>query len=99
MSSRSRAFTEMKPAGWLVPHRDRFLQDLAEQGYAAETLRTYGDAASVFCHAVARRGVHAGKLAGRSLAATRAAALDEMSANKPGYKRYCLDRFINRGDQ
>lgn len=96
MSSRRRAFTEMKPAGWLAPHRDRFLKGLADQGYAADTLRTYGDAAAAFCQAVARRGIHAGKLAGRSLTVTRAAALDAMNANKPGcYKRYCLDRFID----
>ena len=95
MSSRNRSFTGTEPAGWLTSHRDSFLKTLAEQGYTAGTLRTYGDAASVFCKAVARRGVRAGKLAGRALTTARAAALDAMHANKPIYKRFCLDRFID----
>ena len=96
MSSQKRSFAETQQRlGWLAPHRERFLKNLADQGYAAETLRTYGNAVSVFCQAVAERRVHQGKLVGRTLSKTRAAALDAMHANKPVYKRFCLDRFID----
>jgi site-specific recombinase XerD len=96
MSSQRRSFTGTEePSDLLGPHRERFLTGLADQGYTAGTLRTYGDAATVFCREVARRGLHKGQLVGRALAKTRAAALDAMHANKPVYKRFCLDRFID----
>jgi integrase/recombinase XerD len=96
MSSQSSSSAGTQPpSGWLAPHRDRFLKSLADQGYTAGTVRTYGNAASVFCQAVAERGIRQGKLVGRALSKTRAAALDAMQANKPIYKRFCLDRFID----
>lgn len=52
MSSRRRSVTATTPpSDWLAPHRWRFLSSLADQGYTRGTLRTYGDAASVFCRA------------------------------------------------
>lgn len=96
MSSRRRSNTEtVPPSDWLAPHRQRFLSSLTDQGYTRGTLRTYGDAASVLCREVLRRRLLPGQLSGRALVKARAAALDQMRAIKPVYKRYCLDRFID----
>jgi integrase/recombinase XerD len=96
MSTRRRSFTgTQQPSDWLRPHRERFLRGLADQGYAGATLRTYRNAASVFCQEVLRRKVSEGQLVGRALAEARAAALDAMHTGKRVYKRFCLDRFID----
>ena len=96
MLSRSRSNTEAAPpSDWLAMHRQRFLSSLADQGYSRGTLRTYADAASAFCSEVLRRRLLPGQLCGRALVKARAAALDRMRANKPVYKRFCLDRFID----
>jgi hypothetical protein len=96
MSSRRRSNTEtVPPSDWLAPHRQRFLSSLAEHGYTRGTLRTYGDAASVLCREVLGRRLLPGELCGRALVKARASALDQMHANKPVYKRFCLDRFID----
>jgi hypothetical protein len=96
MSTRRRSFTgTQQPSDWLRPHRERFLKGLADQGYAGATLRTYRNAASVFCQEVLRRKVSEGQLVGRALAEARAAALDAMHTGKRVYKRFCLDRFID----
>lgn len=96
MSSRRRSITRtVPPPDWLAPHRERFLSSLADQGYTRGTLRTYGDAASVLCRDVLRSRLLPGQLTGRALVKARTAALDQMRANKPVYKRFCLDRFID----
>jgi len=96
MSSRRRSIAgTVPPSDWLAPHRERFLSSLADQGYTRGTLRTYGDAASVLCRDVLRRRLLPDQLTGRALVEARAAALDQMRANKPVYKHYCLDRFID----
>lgn len=95
MSSRRRSITETVPPDWGEPHRQRFLSSLAGQGYSRGTLRTYGDAASAFCSEVLRRRLRPDQLCGRALVKARAAALNRLRANKPVYKRYCLDRFID----
>jgi integrase/recombinase XerD len=95
MSSQKRSFIGAEQlSDWLGPHRERFLKDLADQGYAAGTLRAYRNVASVFCQEVSRRSICQGRLVGGALAKTRAVALDAMRANKHTYKRFCLDRFI-----
>ena len=95
MSSQRRSFIGAEQlSDWLRPHRERFLKGLADEGYAAGTLRAYRNATSVFCQEVSRRSVCQGQLVGGALAKTRAVALDAMRANKHIYKRFCLDRFI-----
>jgi integrase/recombinase XerD len=96
MSSRRRSVTEkVPPSDWLAVHRQQFLSSLAAQGYSRGTLRTYGDAASAFCSEVLRHRLLPGQLSDRALVKARAAAIDQMRANKPVYKRFCLDRFID----
>jgi site-specific recombinase XerD len=80
---------------WLRPYCKAFLQDLAEQGYAPGTMRTYAGAARLLCQEVARRGLGEGELAGRTLSKTRAAALAAMRPNQHDQRRYCLERFID----
>jgi site-specific recombinase XerD len=87
--------TMAMPANWLLPHRERFLQSLGDQGYSGGTLRTYGGATSLFCQEISRRGLQQGELIGKTLAKVRAAVLDGMLPNKHIYKRFCLDRFID----
>src|SRR5262245_19896127 len=96
MSSRRSSITRrVPPSDWLAPHRERFLRSLADQGYTSGTLRTYGNVASVFCQQALRRRLYPGQLTSRMLAKCRAAALNQMHANKPVHKRFCLDRFID----
>lgn len=96
MSTHRRSFTgTQQPSDWLRPHRERFLKGLADQGYTGATLRTYRNAASVFCQEVLRHNVSQGQLVGRALAKARAAALNAMHTGKRVYKRFCLDRFID----
>jgi len=83
------------PADWLLPHRERFLNSLSDQGYTGGTLRTYGGAASLLCQEVSRRGLQQGELIEHTLAKVRAAVLDGMHPSKHTYKRFCLDRFID----
>ena len=94
-SRRSSTTSEVPPSNWLAPHRERFLRSLADQGYTAGTLRTYGNAASVFCQEVLRRRLCPGRLTGRTLVECRTAALNQMHPDKLINKRFCLDRFID----
>ncbi len=80
---------------WLWPCCRKFLQDLAEQGYAPGTMRTYASAARSLCQEVARQRLRKGELVGRALSKTRAAALKAMHPSKYSQKRYCLERFID----
>ncbi|WP_291298461.1 site-specific integrase [Elioraea sp.] len=80
---------------WLRPHCKAFLQNLADQGYAPATMRTYEAAARLLCQEVARRGLRMDELVGRTLSKTHAAALKAMHPNKCDQKRYCLERFID----
>jgi integrase/recombinase XerD len=95
MSSPRSSIAGMPPSDWLAPHRERFLRNLADQGYTSGALRTYRYAASALCKEVLRRRLDPGRLTGRMLAKCRAAALNQMHANKPIHKRFCLDRFID----
>jgi integrase/recombinase XerD len=94
-SPRSSIARRVPPSDWLAPHRERFLRNLADQGYTSGALRTYSYAASALCEEVLRRRLDPGRLTGRTLAKCRAAALNQMHANKPIHKRFCLDRFID----
>jgi integrase/recombinase XerD len=96
MPKRGRAFGGLQqPSDWLRPHRERFLKGLAELGYAPETVRTYGDAATAFCEQTSSHCLCQDQLAGWALEKTRAAALEAIRANKRPYKAFCLDRFID----
>ncbi len=94
-------FAEKKPTaaevapGWLKPFCQQFQRELATQGYASCTLRSYDRAAAQFCREVARRGLRKGQLAGATLASVHAAALKEMHPNKHVYKRHCLQCFVD----
>jgi site-specific recombinase XerD len=94
MTKRKTKLTVM-PADWLVTHREQFLKRLSDQGYTGGTLRTYDGAASLFCQEVSRRSLGSDQLIGQTLLKVQAAALDGMNPNKSGYKRFCLDRFID----
>jgi integrase/recombinase XerD len=80
---------------WLKPHCKRFMQKLADEGYAPFTLRTYDQAAALFCSEAARRRLDSGQLVGATLTKIRAAAIGMMHPNKYDQKKYCLDRFID----
>jgi hypothetical protein len=80
---------------WLKPYCKQFLQKLADQGYAAATMRTYNGAAALFCQEIARRRVRSGQLVGATLTKARTAALGRMHPNKYDQKKYCLERFID----
>lgn len=47
-------------ARWLQPHRERFLEGLAAQGYARCSLRNYDRAIGLLCAAAEKRGLGAG---------------------------------------
>ena len=81
-------------ADWLQPHRLRFLKSLADQGYAAATVRTYDAATKLLCREVLRRQIREGQLVDGRLLSARAAALAAMHQNKHDNKRFCLERFI-----
>lgn len=93
-STRKPTAIEIAP-DWLNPYCEQFLQNLAEQGYAPATMRTYEGAARMFCEAVARGGHREGDLVGRTLSTTQATALKAMHPNKYDQKRFCLRRFID----
>ena len=86
--------TDIAP-DWLKPHCKRFMQKLADEGYARFTLRTYDKAAALFCSEAAHRRLDSGQLVGATLTKIRAAAIGRMHPNKYDQKKYCLDRFIN----
>ena len=47
---------------WLQLHRERFLKNIADQGYCDGTLTHYSAATSQFCKEVVRRGLRRGQL-------------------------------------
>jgi len=81
-------------ADWLEPHRLRFLETLADQGYATATLRTYDAAARLLCREVREEQIREGQLVGGTLSRVRAASLEAMHPNRYDRKKYCLERFI-----
>ncbi len=93
-STKKPAAADIAP-DWLQPYCKQFQQELADQGYAPATMRTYDGAAALFCEEVARRRLRKGELVGRTLSATHAAALKAMHPNKYNQKRFCLERFID----
>lgn len=95
------AFAEKKQTAaevapdWLKPFCQQFQRELATQGYASCTLRSYDRAAAQFCREVARSGLRKDQLARATLASVHAAALKQMHPNKHVYKRYCLQTFVD----
>ena len=51
-----------KGLGWLAPHRDTFLTELGQLGYAARTIGHYQRAIDEFCAQVEARGLDAGEI-------------------------------------
>ena len=51
-----------KGVGWLEPHRDTFLTELRQLGYAARTIGHYQRAIDEFCAQVEVRGLDAGEI-------------------------------------
>ena len=83
------------PAGWLQPHRERFLEGLAAQGYAPCSLRSYDRAIVSFCAAVERSGLGSGDLRGRQLERLRQTILEGFKPSVRIGMKFCLDRFID----
>ncbi len=82
-------------AGWLRPHRQRFILDLSGLGYASDTLNRYGEVAHRFCVAVELRALGAQDLDGSQIEDLRAAVLDATAMIYRTNTRFCLNRFIN----
>ena len=93
--TKTRKKTAVAVADWLEPHRVRFLKSLADQGYAAATMRTYDAAAKVLCREVSKRKLREGQFVGHMLSSAREAALAAMHPNKHDNKSFCLERFID----
>ncbi len=81
-------------AGWLQPHRQRFVEDLGALGYKPWTLRRYDAVALCFCAAVEERGLGVHDLDGSRIEQLRAAVLDTAAATARTNTSFCLDRFI-----
>jgi integrase/recombinase XerD len=82
-------------AGWLQPHRRRFVEDLRAIGYKPWTLRRYEEVALRFCAAVEVRGLGVDDLNGSRTEQLRAAVVDGTTASTRANMRFCLNRFIN----
>jgi integrase/recombinase XerD len=82
-------------AGWLQPHRQRFVEDLRALGYKSWTLRRYEEVALRFCAAVEVRGLGADDLDGSQIEQLHAAVVDATTAAARTNIRFCLNRFIN----
>jgi site-specific recombinase XerD len=96
MSSRRRQ--QQRPitsTDWLLPHRERFLKDIADQGYSGGTLTHYSGATSQFCKEVAKRGLRQGQLVGSELSKVCAAVLKGNQYHTQSYKRSCVKRFVD----
>ena len=96
MSSRRRQ--QQRPitsTDWLLPHRERFLKDIADQGYSGGTLTHYSGATSQFCKEVAKRGLRQGQLFGSELSKVCAAVLKGNQYHTQSYKRSCVKRFVD----
>lgn len=82
-------------AGWLQPHRQRFVEDLRALGYKSWTLRRYEEVALRFCAAVDVRGLGVDDLDGSQIEQLHAAVVDATTAAARTNMRFCLNRFIN----
>jgi len=81
-------------AGWLQPHRQRFVENLSALGYKPCTLRCYDRVALRFCVAVRARGLGVDDLDGSRIEQLRAAVLDTATVTARTNTGFCLDRFI-----
>lgn len=90
--------TEMTPTAtpteWLKTHRDRFLKELSEQGYAGHTLRAYDTDSARFCVVMTEPGLGAGGLDGRRIEHLRAEVLAGVRPSARVNTKFRLDRFI-----
>jgi integrase/recombinase XerD len=82
-------------AVWLEPHRERFLEGLAAQGYSRSALRNYDRAVVCFCRAVKRRGCGSGDLVGRQIDRLRETVLDGFEPRVRIGMKFCVNRFID----
>ena len=94
MSSKRRQ-QQQPSTDWLQSHRERFLKNIADQGYCDGTLTHYNGASSQFCKEVAKRGLHQGQLVGSVLSKICAAVLKSNRHHKHSYKTFCVNRFVD----
>jgi len=94
MSSKRRQ-QQQPSTDWLQSHRERFLKNIADQGYCDGTLTHYNGASSQFCKEVAKRGLHQGQLVGSVLSKICAAVLKCNRHHKHSYKTFCVNRFVD----
>jgi integrase/recombinase XerD len=83
-------------ADWLQPHRKRFLEDLAAQGYGRCTLRRYDRAIVTFCAAVEQRHLSSGDLVGWPLERLRQTTIEQFRPTLRAGIKFGLSRFIDR---
>jgi site-specific recombinase XerD len=83
------------PAGWLQPHRKRFLEGLAAQGYRRCSLWSYDRAIMGFCATIKRRGLSSGDLIGRPLERLRQTTVEQFKPKLRAGITFRLNRFIN----
>jgi integrase/recombinase XerD len=84
-----------RKARWLQPHRERFLEGLATQGYARCSLRNYDRAIGHFCAAVERRGLGACDLDAKEVVRLRSAVLHGVKPSVRTNASFCLNCFID----
>jgi site-specific recombinase XerD len=82
------------PTAWLQPHHERFLENLAAQGYSRWSLRSYDRAVVSFCAAVERHDIGSGDLVGRQIDQLRRTVLDGFKLGVRTGMKFCLNRFI-----
>ncbi len=82
-------------AGWPWAHRQKFLERLGTQGYAARTLREYESIAGALCAAIEKHALRAGDLDEATTERLRLAVLSGVTGSACTHARFCLGRFID----
>lgn len=80
--------------GWLVPHRDGYLSELARLGYSASTIRQNKFAVNAFIAQADLRETHARDLNDVVLTELQNAVREVHSARQHRYRQFCIARFI-----
>jgi len=96
MTSRTKIrISKGKATTWVQPHRQRFLESLAAQGYSRCALRSYDRAVLSFCAAVEQRGLGSGDLVGQPINRLRETVLGGFIPSVRIGMKFCLNRFIS----
>jgi integrase/recombinase XerD len=82
-------------ARWPWAHRQRFLEQLGAQGYAASTRRRYASVAGAFCAAIEQHARPGGDLDGATTERLRHAVLKELPEGARTHATFWLGRFID----